>query len=266
MYNYSTTTLNFYTKDNLIIDSLLENAIYPNAVLYGNVGVFIGFLLKGTFNTKKQVDFLNDVIARFFITYNLQQVQLENKLPLISNNFQELKSISQSSQLLSLTNIKNYSFKQNFDKEVDKVFWALKIWAIDYIRANKVLNYQEFETFGMNNFIGGKKSKSDIRCKCRSIFNYYLERDFEIEKTIRTRKTKNNEELTMTRKENLENYKKELETKNYKKVVTILSSLFACEYKKPSGGWNMLKLQQETNLSQPTLRKCIKNYESLLVK
>ena len=257
MYNYNTTVLNFYSHEEIIGD-LLSSCITPNGTLLSNKGLFFALLLQGTFKTNKSLAFLNDFIARMYLTFKVERVDLEKALDLFDTTPKELKSLSQSNQLKSL-DIKEYCQKQNFDQGYDKIFWALKTWAIDYIRANKILNYFEFEAWGMNNFLGGKKSKSDIRCKCRSIFNYYEKRDWDIEKTIRLRKTKDDEELKMTRQEQAKKMAQGKLEQSTRKVLNMVTGLLSSEYKKESGKWNITKIAEELKMSRTTVTKIIQS-------
>lgn len=259
MYNYNTTLLNFYSNTEIIGD-LLASCIHPNGTLLSsNKGLFFALLLQGTFSTKKQLEFLNDFIARMYLTFGVSRVELEKALDLFDTTPKELKTLCQSNQLKSLEVIKNYTIKQNFDYGYDKIFWALKAWAIDNIRANRILNYYEFEAWGMNNFLGGKKSKSDIRCKCRSIYNYYEKRDWEVEKTIRLRKTKNEEELKMTRQEQAKKMAQGKLEQSTRKVLNMITGLLSSEYKKESGKWNITKIAEELKMSRTTVTKIIQS-------
>lgn len=259
MNNYNTTLLNFYSNTEIIGD-LLASCIHPNGTLLSsNKGLFFALLLQGTFRTNKSLSFLNDFIARMYLTFGVSRVELEKALDLFDTTPKELKTLCQSNQLKSLENIKEYCQKQNFDYGYDKIFWALKAWAIDNIRANRILNYYEFEAWGMNNFLGGKKSKSDIRCKCRSIYNYYEKRDWEVEKTIRLRKTKNEEELKMTRQEQAKKMAQGKLEQSTRKVLNMITGLLSSEYKKESGKWNITKIAEELKMSRTTVTKIIQS-------
>ncbi len=259
MCNYSKNTLiSFYSP--LFGGDLIENLPFPNWYALGsNKGFFFAYLLEGTFNTNKQIDFLNDLIARFYITFKAQRVEKDNVILEIKKPY-KAKQIAQSDQLNSLKNLKDFSFKQNMDGKKDKTFWALKLFAIENIRSNGILNYRELENFGMANFVS-KKGVSDIRCKCKSIYNYYKKRDFEIEKQEYTKTTKTSEDIKMTRIENCKKIALKKEEENNKKVMNFLSGMFSFEYKKPNGSWHVSKIAKILNLSRNTVYKGIKQLE-----
>jgi len=253
MSNYSINTqLSFFSKD---FDFLERNLPYPNGMKITEQGFYLFvYLLKGTFKTNKQITFLNDLIARFYLTFQAERIESEIQIDI--KEPYEAKQLAQSDQLLSLNNIEKYSLK-SFGKSRDAVFWALKSWAISYIQHNNFLNYYEFEYWALKNFVNEKKSKSDIVCKTRSIFNYYEKRNFQIEKKQYERKTKNNEELKMTRIENCRKIKSNEEKQNLKKIENFLSGLYSFEYKKKNGNWNVSKIAKDLKMSRPTIYKAL---------
>jgi len=52
---------------------------------------------------------------------------------------------------------------------------------------------------------------------------------------------------------------KEKEDKNARRIKNLLSGLFANDYKKPNGKWNITKISEELNLSRPTITKHLKS-------
>jgi len=87
---------------------------------------------------------------------------------------------------------------------------------IGIIKEMGFVPYQLLEEFAYKNFY--EHEKSTLRAKCRSIWDWYNSRDWTIPVNKRERKTKNDEELLMTRRERaLSNSKiiKEQKKKNY---------------------------------------------------
>ena len=257
-YNYSKNTLiSFYSP---FTYELIENLPLPNAYHLGlNGGAFFSYLLEGTFNTQKQIDFLNDLVARFYLTFQAQKLEYVNTKIEIEKPY-KAKELAQSDQLASLSNLENYTQRQNCDSHKDKTFWAIKLFAINYIKHNNILNYQALENFATQQFLDKKTSgKSTIRCKCRSIYNYYEKRNFEIEKTQYEKVNKTQQEIQMTRVENCKKMTKQVELDNIKKVKHFLSGMFIDDYKKPNGNWNISKISKEIRLSRNTIYKALKN-------
>jgi len=238
----------------------------PSILKHINKGYFIGWAVDGYFGTKKGQDFLNDIIARFLLTFKDQDIKrlsfkpnLEDKTAHILAKAYKLKEFSK--ELKSLP-VKRFAPKRA-DKFDDFTFWAIKLYAEDLIRMTGFIVYESLETWSFNQFLGHKE-RSTIRAKCRSVFNWYEERDFKIyspkEKKYETIKLWY-KESKMTRAENMKRVKKEEESKNRRKVINVITSLLSVEYKKRNGKWNITKIAKDTNLSRPTVIKFIKEFE-----
>ncbi len=150
----------------------------------GSGGYAVAWLIDGKFHTLKGQAFLNDVIARFSISFAdlspkrlpyKPNYQKSNKEAHILNKAYSLKSFS--------TRLKSIQTKKEIPQRAeafeDLIFWAIKLFAEDLIREYKIIPYQLLEDFAVNQFLY-KKDLSTLRAKSRNIFNWYEKRNFEI--------------------------------------------------------------------------------------
>ncbi len=220
------------------------------------------FVVDGVFDTTKGVIFLNDIIARFMITfpsYGVEKQEVKRvparKEGLKLKQFQGLKSVKKLS-----TNF----YKTNLFTNKDNVFWALKI-ALETQLEQGNISYETFEDFAFANFEDKAKDRSTLRAKCRSIYNYYADRNFE----TRTRgKYKNHqhylEETMATRQQNMAKINNKRKEDCRRVIVGLITGLTSFEYKKQNGEWNVSKLAKDTKLTRKTIYKYLAEYESNL--
>jgi len=217
--------------------------------------------IDGFFGTYKALDFLNDIKARFLLSYpnaidQIRHFPTEEDTNLHLRHFQGLKS--KAVAIINKTS--------RYDNKDDFIFWCLKLEAERLIQEHNQVRYDWLLDFGLVNFgeTSTKKCKdtSTLKSKCRSITNYYIERSFKLDRYEKKYKTKNElEELKMTRKENAQKVSQEKKEKNSKRIQNLLSGMFAVEYKKPNGKWNVSKISKELNLSRETIHKHLKEIE-----
>ena len=220
------------------------------------------FVVDGVFDTTKGVIFFNDIIARFMITFPSSGIE-KQEIKRIPAKKQGLK-LKQFQGLKSVKSLPKQFFKTNLFTNKDNVFWALKIaFEIQLDRGN--ISYETFEDFAFANFEDKAKDRSTLRAKCRSIFNYYLDRNFE----TRTRgKYKNHqhylEETMATRQQNMIKLNKDKAQKAKRVIIGLITGLTSFEYKKPNGKWHVSKIAKDTKLDRKTIYKYLAEYESNL--
>ena len=213
------------------------------------------FVVDGVFDTTKGVMFLNDIIARFMITFPNQGIE-KQEVKRIPARKEGLK-LKQFQGLKSVKNLPTNFYKSNLFTNKDNIFWALKIaFEIQLDRGN--ISYETFEDFAFANFEDKAKDRSTLRAKCRSIYNYYADRNFE----TRTRLKKNKEDVLATRQQNMIKLNKDKAEKAKRVIIGLITGLTSFEYKKQSGEWNISKLAKDTKLTRPTVYKYLKEYES----
>lgn len=214
----------------------------------------------GVFNTTKGVMFLNDIIARFMITFPSYGVE-KQEVKRIPAKKEGLK-LKQFQGLKSVKKLPTNFYKTNLLTNKDNVFWALKInFEIQLERGN--ISYETFEDFAFANFEEKAKDRSTLRAKCRSIYNYYADRNFE----TRTRgKYKNHkhylEETMATRQQNMAKINNKRKEDCRRVIVGLITGLTSFEYKKPNGEWNVSKLAKDTKLDRKTIYKYLEEFKS----
>ena len=214
----------------------------------------------GVFDTLKGVHFLNDIIARFMITFPTQGVE-KQEVKRIPAKKQGLK-LRQFQGLKSVKSLPKQFFKTNLFTNKDNIFWALKInFEIQLDRGN--ISYETFEDFAFANFEDKAKDRSTLKAKCRSIYNYYADRNFE----TRTRgKYKNHqhylEETMATRQQNMAKINNKRKEDCRRVIFGLITGLTSFEYKKQNGEWNVSKLAKDTKLTRKTIYKYLAEYES----
>jgi len=230
---------------------------YPNDHYQDIDGLLVyGWLIDGFFKSKNNIEFLNDVIARFLITFDekikLQKIQTikTDQTCYKLRNFQNLKSLAKQK--------KEYS---RADALFDNTFWVLKLRAEDVIRSKGYATYDELLSFAFENFIDFK-DKSTLKSKCRSIVNWYENRDWKIGRV--NKKFNSKEELMATRKEQAKKMTEIRADRTKKRILSIVSGMFAHEYRKKNGDWNITKIAKEAGVSRPSVYKYIHDQKNVV--
>ena len=213
------------------------------------------FTLDGVFDTKKGVEFLNDIIARFMITFPSYGIE-KQEVKRIPAKKQGLK-LKQFQGLKSVKKLPTNFYKTNLFTNKDNVFWALKIAFEIQLQSNNI-SYETFEDFAFANFEDKAKDRSTLRAKCRSIYNYYVDRNFE----TRTRIRKNEEEVMATRQQHMKKINEKRKEDCKRVIVGLITGLTSFEYKKPNGEWNVSKLAKDTKLTRKTIYKYLEEFKS----
>jgi len=236
----------------------------PTILKHINNGYFVGWAIDGYFATGKGKDFINDIIARFLLSFeDIERLSFKPKEKDFDSNTAHIyakvyKLQEFSKQLKSLPTKKHIPTRA--DSFEDFVFWAIKLYAEDLIRATGFIVYETLENWALRQFID--KERSTIRAKCRSIWNWYNERDFDISSKKTHRKLKDYLEETMaTRIEHIKKVSREKAEKNRRAIINIMTGLYCNDYKKKSGAWHFGKIAEATGLSSKTVGKIIKEIE-----
>lgn len=146
----------------------------------------------------------------------------------------------------------------------DYCFWAIKLYTEDLIRKfgeGTPIPSHMVEDWAYIQFDDYKKGKSTVRAKCRSIWNWYDTKGWELPKYTRRRKTKDEKELFMTRQERAISNSKARANKTRKTVINAITGLYADEYKKKSGTWHINKIAKATGLHRTIVSKYLKQWE-----
>lgn len=258
MYNYIEITPKKQVKSTLLkimgdASSLFGNEVpYPQAHYFSKIynRMVYCWYIEGYFKTNNNIKFLNDIIARFKITANVDLhsfkiLFVDDKIkPYRLKAFQGLKSLA------------NDKLKEKYQRVEtranDYVFWCLKLFAEDLIRRDGLIVYDTFESWAFKNFIDKAKDKSTLRAKCRSIYNWYFNRDWEIGR-VKVNKTR--EEIMASRVEHAKKIHTKLANDTRRKVMNVITGIFANEYKKKDGSWNISKIAKDSGTTRPSVMK-----------
>ena len=235
------------------ISDLFGNEIpYPHLHYFSNEynRMVYSWYIDGFFGTANNVRFLNDVIARFKLTADCQLHSLKSSIVEYDNSlklkrFMGLKSLAEDKL--------KEKYKRVETRADDYVFWCLKLYAEDLIRQDGLIIWNTFENWAFDNFIDLAKDKSTLKAKCRNIFNWYCDRDWRIGRVNKSTKTK--VEIMASRVEHAKKIHKKLADDTKKKVLNCVTGMFAHEYKKPNGSWNVTKIAKDSGTTRPTVMK-----------
>ena len=238
----------------------------PNYLEHANRGYFLAYQIDGYFGTEKGIDYLNDIIARITITLSdckperlLYKPNMSAELAHYYAKIYKLNRFSKSTESLR----KKTQAPQRADAMggKDYTFWAIKLFCEDLIRQFGIgcpVPYHMVEDWACNQFEQHRKGLSTVRIKCRSIWNYYDKKNWELPKAYIK---KNQKDVLMTRQEiALKNSQARAE-KARRKIINITSSLLSDDYKKKTGSWHVGKIAEDTNLSRKTVAKYLKELE-----
>jgi hypothetical protein len=190
----------------------------PNYLLHSNKGIYIAWKIKGFFGTAKSREYLNDIIARFVITFKEYMPKRLNYSPNFKQenahiNLKNVYDLKEFQNLNSLYWAKNKAQKAaQKSGEIDKIFWAIKLYIEARIRQQGEgipVAYTELESWAFTTFWVDErraKDKSTLKAKCRSVWNWYSERNWTITRKewemTRSERAKANAKLKAIRAEN----------------------------------------------------------------
>jgi len=256
----------------------------PNVIIYPNSknGVFIGYFIEGFFGTKNNRKFLQDIIKRFEKTFlklpHIGYIERIKHPPIIDNQttghiqfntIYSLKDFSRS--LISLKKKISKKEEQIENLKISKVLGEKKITddalfdymrfiAYDFVKTNgkEALTREYLEEIGKlgNEVLGKTKEPSTIRAKAKSIYNWVMENykpGSGIYNWNYKRKTKTEEELKMTRKENILQINQKRAEKAKAKVYKTIEKL-----KEKQENIGIKKVAKIANVSVNTARKYLK--------
>lgn len=213
----------------------------------------ISFALNGTFTTIQGIRYLNDILARFTLSFEVlhtyKSFTTDEGIEL--SKFQGLKSIAK---------FKNY---EKVDNGQDNIFWSIKLYTEALIKESSgLVAYSLLESFALNRFVDRAKDKSTLKAKCRSIWNWYDERGWTIPQRYKRDRKQADKELSMSRAEGAKIAREKLMENTRRKILNLITSMFKDEYKKKNGAWNISKIAKESGTSRNTVMKYIKEYEN----
>ena len=245
------------------IDQGLPQPTYHEHI---NIGYIIAYALDGYFGTAQGTEYLNDIIARFLISFReCKPTRVPSRRPTASfssctrsgtyspriyklRELQALKSLS-SNKLPRAT----------ADKFDDFTFWAIKFHCEDLIKSQGIPTADQLIDFALSNFEG--KEHSTLKAKCRSVWNYYEQRNWTIPAPY-TKKPK--DEVMATRLEHIEQVNKNRVIKNQNKIKTVLDDIFLQDdIKFKNGKYRIGKIAEIAEVHRETVTKYLKEFNLL---
>lgn len=239
------------------IDQGLPTPTYHEII---NRGYILAYALDGFFGTQNGSEYLNDIIARFLLTFKgLKPSRIKEK-PLIDARGTYYPKIYKLKELQALKSLSNKTLpRASADKFDDFTFWAIKFYCEDLIRSQGIPTADQLIQFAVQNFEGSERST--LKAKCRSVWNYYEQRNWKLPEGYQ-RKIKDDKELALTRSERAKSNAIEREEKAKRKVISAITGLMAASYKKKNGSWHIGKIAEDTNLYRDTVSKHLKEIEN----
>jgi len=223
----------------------------PNWFVKFEHSYLVGWLIDGYFHTKKGQEYLNDVIARIIFTLPVKErLKYRPYNPLQIDKIYKLKEFK---SLKSLPNkFKGYEYAIKPEKGHDRVFWAIK-WKTEQIieeqGEGRIVPFELLHNWATAHFIDDVKDKSTLKAKCRSVWNWYDERNW----TIPPRK-----ESIMSRSEHIKQVHEKRREESKRKIANITTGLYADDYKTKTGKWNISKIAKELGMGRDTVKKYLK--------
>ena len=256
----------------------------PSLYVKTRFGAYIGWMIEGFFATERNLTFLRDVFERMRrtfalhgaairilpykpnITYLTNAILTDNVYNLRDDIAPLLESISSKEKkeekvLSTLT-----AFGENTE---DALFDAIRFAVYDFVRANSksALTPEYVEEIARIKYeiIGSSKGWSTAKAKARNIYRWVKDNFREkagVNNWNYTPKYKGNpekeKELLMTRRERALSNAEKIKEEKRKIILSIVKGMFADDYKKKDGTWNISKLARDLKMSDNTVRKHIR--------
>lgn len=224
----------------------------------------IAYALDGYFGTNSNTAYLNDIIARFLITLREckptrvtlpQRPTASLSSSLTSTYLPKIYKLRELQALKSLANKKLP--RSSADKFEDFTFWAIKFHCEDLIKSQGIPAADQLIDFAYTNFEG--KEHSTLKAKCRSVWNYYEQRNWNIPIPY-TKKPK--DEVMATRLEHIEQVNKNRIIKNQNKIKAVLDDIFLQEdIKFKNGKYKATAIAKITKIDKRTVSKYLKEFD-----
>ncbi len=256
----------------------------PSLYVKTRFGAYVGWMIEGFFATENNLRFLRDVFERLRRTFALHgaQVRILPYKPNIAHltnaaltdnvyNLRDdiaplLESIPKKEKKEELALSTLTAFGQNSE---DALFDAIRFAVYDFVRANSksALTYEYVEEIARIKYevIGSSKGWSTAKAKARNIYRWVIENFKEnagVNNWNYTPKYKGNpekeKELLMTRRERALTNAQKIKEEKRKIILSIVKGMFAEDYKKKDGTWNISKLARDLKMDPKTIRKHIR--------
>jgi len=228
----------------------------------------IAYALDGYFGTVQGTNYLNDIIARFLITFRenkptrvdssvVLQGRNSSSSSLHTRNGTYTAKIYKLRELQALKSLSNKKLpRASADKFEDFTFWAIKFHCEDLIQSQGVVSADQLINFALDNFEG--KEHSTLKAKCRSVWNYYEQRNWTIPKPY-TKKDQG--EVMATRLEHINQVNQNRVLRNQNKIKAILDDIFLQDdIKFKNGKYKAAAIAKIAKIDKRTVIKYLKEF------
>ena len=215
-------------------------------------------VVDGFGGTKRAKRFETDILLRFQILNDDIFSDIETKFTSEPSSY----NLKQLSKLLPSLPRYNKDFVarvlDNPKKYEDLYFWAMKAQMELLIKQGYTQSYFTLLEWALEQF--PNKEYSTLKCKARSIFNWYHARDFEAFRAYKRKYT--DKELQMTRSEHMTSYNKMTKAKTQAQIKELVTGLFCDEFYHQQGRWagliNVDKVAKHLKMTNETVRNNLK--------
>jgi len=210
------------------------------------------YILAGVFWTARSSKYLNDMLLRLNLSMKITGIKYKT--------VQSTKNDYELSLFQNLKSIKREVFIPRANKYEDSVFWGLKLYMEHYVSKDGFVAYGTLFNYAYTHYHDHVKDYSTLKAKCRSVWNYYNNKNWVTDKYIRKF---TDEELKMSRQDHIKKVHEKRVNETYKKVVNAITGLFADEkYKKKNGTWHIENIAKDLKLNRRTVSKYVKEFEN----
>jgi len=254
----------------------------PSLYVKTRFGAYIGWMIEGFFATERNLTFLRDVFERMRRTFALHGAAIrilpyKPKITHLTNavltdnvyNLRDdiaplLESIpsKEKREEKVLATLTAFGLKSD-----DALFDAIRFAVYDFVRANSksALTPEYVEEIARVKYevIGCSKGWSTARAKARNIYHWVME-NFKEKAGVNNwnyQRKLSDEELEMTRRERALTNAEKIKERKRKAILSALTGMFASEYKKEDGSWNIYKLAKDLKMSRNTIKKHLKELQ-----
>jgi hypothetical protein len=228
------------------------NLPIPNYLTHHSGYYDIAWQIDGYFGTKAGIEYLNDIIGRVLVTFAENKPERLLWKPDLKSADHYYPKIRKLSALLNLHSKPSRSkAPARADSFADYAFWAIKLYVEDRIREQGegiMIAYELIEDWAMSQF--EHKERSTIRAKCRSVWAWYDNKNWELPKG---RKWK------MSRTEHIKKVHLNRRAKTQNKIKAILDDMFLQEtIKKKNGKYKISAIAELADIDTRTVSKHLK--------
>jgi len=219
----------------------------------------MAYALNGYFGTVQGTEYLNDIIARFLLSfkdYRPTRIKAKPTIEALGTYAPRIYKLKELQALKSLAS--NKLPRATADKFDDFTFWAIKFHCEDLIKTQGIPTANQLIQFAISNFEG--KEYSTLKAKCRSVWHYYELRNWTIPVPYKRKCTK--EQYMATRQENMNKVNQNRIIKNRNKIKAVLDDIFLQDdIKFKNGKYRVGKIAELTDLTRQSVSKYLKEFD-----